>query len=188
MSLARYLASLLNSSGQVPDAKLVALTASKLTGQVPDANAPSGSVIQAVFVSQDTSISTSVTMNYSNSLPTISQGAQILSQSFTPSKADSTLFFYFNTYGTSSNTSNVIYALFEDSTCISAVAPRFTFSGESGWATNIARHKSAGSTTARTYSVRFGGQPGNNPTCTVNDYPRYAGAPQTTLMILEVSA
>lgn len=48
MSLARYLASLLNSSGQVPDAKLVALTASKLTGQVPDANAPSGSVIQVV--------------------------------------------------------------------------------------------------------------------------------------------
>jgi hypothetical protein len=48
MSLARYLASLLNSSGQVPDAKLVALTASKLSGQVPDANAPSGSVIQVV--------------------------------------------------------------------------------------------------------------------------------------------
>lgn len=48
MSLARYLANLLNSSGQVPDAKLVALTASKLTGQVPDANAPSGSVIQVV--------------------------------------------------------------------------------------------------------------------------------------------
>lgn len=48
MSLARYLANLLNSSGQVPDAKLVALTASKLSGQVPDANAPSGSVIQVV--------------------------------------------------------------------------------------------------------------------------------------------
>ncbi len=54
MSLARYLASLLNSSGQVPDAKLVALTASKLTGQVPDANAPSGSVIQVVSANQTT--------------------------------------------------------------------------------------------------------------------------------------
>lgn len=47
-SPARFLANLLNSSGNVPDAKLVALTASKLTGQVPDANAPSGSVIQVV--------------------------------------------------------------------------------------------------------------------------------------------
>lgn len=71
MSLARYLASLLNSSGQVEAAKLAAtldlssktltypdnsvqsadiasLAASKLSGQVPDANAPSGSVIQVV--------------------------------------------------------------------------------------------------------------------------------------------
>lgn len=71
MSLARYLANLLNSSGQVEAAKLAAtldlssktltypdnsvqsadiasLAASKLSGQVPDANAPSGSVIQVV--------------------------------------------------------------------------------------------------------------------------------------------
>ena len=61
MSLARYLASLLNSSGQVPDAKLVALTASKLSGQVPDANAPSGSVIQVVSATSTANISTSST-------------------------------------------------------------------------------------------------------------------------------
>jgi hypothetical protein len=58
MSLARYLANLLNSSGQVdlttkvvnqlPNANIAAIAASKLTGQVPDANAPSGSVIQVV--------------------------------------------------------------------------------------------------------------------------------------------
>lgn len=78
MSLARYLASLLNSSGQVPDAKLVALTASKLSGQVPDANAPSGSVIQVVqasagsasytnYASYATFISGSITTTVANS-------------------------------------------------------------------------------------------------------------------------
>lgn len=61
MSLARYLANLLNSSGQVPDAKLVALTASKLTGQVPDANAPSGSVIQVVQSIKQTNVTINTT-------------------------------------------------------------------------------------------------------------------------------
>lgn len=80
MSLARYLANLLNSSGQVPDAKLVALTASKLTGQVPDANAPSGSVIQVVqTVKLDAFTTTSLT-------PVDVTG---LSVSITPSSASS---------------------------------------------------------------------------------------------------
>lgn len=74
MTAARNLADLLNSSGLVEAAKLaatldlssktlsypdnsvqsadiVALAASKLSGQVPDANAPSGSVIQVVSIS-----------------------------------------------------------------------------------------------------------------------------------------
>lgn len=80
MSLARYLANLLNSSGQVEAAKLAAtldlssktltypdnsvqsadiasLAASKLSGQVPDANAPSGSVIQVVQSTYSTEVS-----------------------------------------------------------------------------------------------------------------------------------
>ena len=73
MSLARYLANLLNSSGQVdlttkvvnqlPNANIAAMAASKLTGQVPDANAPSGSVIQVVQGTSST-IFTSTTSSY----------------------------------------------------------------------------------------------------------------------------
>jgi hypothetical protein len=47
MGKARDLARLSpNSSGQLPDANLLALAANKLSGVIPDANAPSGSVIQ----------------------------------------------------------------------------------------------------------------------------------------------
>lgn len=83
MSLSRYLANLLNSSGQVEAAKLAAtldlssktltypdnsvqsadiasLAASKLSGQVPDANAPSGSVIQVVTATQNQPLSLGV--------------------------------------------------------------------------------------------------------------------------------
>lgn len=49
MSLARNLARLFpNASGLLPNANIEAMAANKLTGQVPDANAPSGSVIQVV--------------------------------------------------------------------------------------------------------------------------------------------
>ena len=82
MSLARYLASLLNSSGQVPDAKLVALTASKLSGQVPDANAPSGSVIQVVSGYNSGRITTNATsfssLRTSPSITPLSTNSKIL--------------------------------------------------------------------------------------------------------------
>lgn len=49
MGIARNIARLIpNGSGLLPNANIEAVAASKLTGQVPDANAPSGSVIQVV--------------------------------------------------------------------------------------------------------------------------------------------
>jgi hypothetical protein len=47
MGIARNIARLVpNGSGLLPNANIEAVAASKLTGQVPDANAPSGSVLQ----------------------------------------------------------------------------------------------------------------------------------------------
>lgn len=49
MGIARNIARLIpNGSGLLPNANIEAVAASKLTGQVPDANAPPGSVIQVV--------------------------------------------------------------------------------------------------------------------------------------------
>jgi hypothetical protein len=62
MSLARNLARLFpNASGLLPNANIEAMAASKLTGQVPDANAPSGSVIQVVQSISTASFSNSTT-------------------------------------------------------------------------------------------------------------------------------
>jgi hypothetical protein len=62
MSLARNLARLFpNASGLLPNANIEAMAASKLTGQVPDANAPSGSVIQVVQFESTSSFSTTST-------------------------------------------------------------------------------------------------------------------------------
>ena len=65
MSLARNLARLFpNASGLLPNANIEAMAASKLTGQVPDANAPSGSVIQVVQGSTTTIVSTTAYQTY----------------------------------------------------------------------------------------------------------------------------
>jgi hypothetical protein len=63
MGIARNIARLVpNGSGLLPNANIEAVAASKLTGQVPDANAPSGSVIQIVQTAYTTADSTSSTI------------------------------------------------------------------------------------------------------------------------------
>ena len=154
------------------------------------ADMPAGSVIQVVSVSQDTPISTSSVMDY-NVLPVITQGAEIMSTSFTPASATSHLLLWFNTYSHSNGVHSAPFAIFETdgngSTCIGAIAPRHTYASEAHDATLIMVKKSNTSTTPRTYSVRFGAQANNGKTTHVNTYPRLAGAPQTTLIIQEVS-
>jgi hypothetical protein len=61
MGIARNIARLIpNGSGLLPNANIEAVAASKLTGQVPDANAPSGSVIQVVQTVKTNTFSTTV--------------------------------------------------------------------------------------------------------------------------------
>jgi hypothetical protein len=62
MGIARNIARLIpNGSGLLPNANIEAVAASKLTGQVPDANAPSGSVIQVVSATKTDTFSTTST-------------------------------------------------------------------------------------------------------------------------------
>ena len=58
MGIARNIARLIpNGSGLLPNANIEAVAASKLTGQVPDANAPGGSVVQVTYASYATAFS-----------------------------------------------------------------------------------------------------------------------------------
>jgi hypothetical protein len=80
MGIARNIARLIpNGSGLLPNANIEAVAASKLTGQVPDANAPSGSVLQVVQGNTSTEVNTSGTSYVDTGL----------SASITPSSASS---------------------------------------------------------------------------------------------------
>lgn len=84
MGIARNIARLIpNGSGLLPNANIEAVAATKLTGTVPDANAPSGSVIQVIQSvyagsSVTTSSATPVTTNFSASITPSSSSSKIL--------------------------------------------------------------------------------------------------------------
>ncbi len=111
MGIARNLARLVpNGSGLLPNANIEAVAASKLTGQVPDANAPSGSVIQVVQAfKSDTFTSNPGAMNWTD--------VTGLSLSITPSSASSKFFIQFTIMG---GTGNLTYIrIVRNSTAIS---------------------------------------------------------------------
>jgi hypothetical protein len=65
MGIAREIARLRpNSSGLLPNANIEAMAATKLTGTVPDANAPSGSILQVVSTTKVDTFSTSSTNEF----------------------------------------------------------------------------------------------------------------------------
>lgn len=90
------------AAGAVTDPKIAAMAASKLSGQVPDANAPSGSVIQVVNATYSTSVVTASTSlvdtGLSASITPISASSKILvivNQTITPSTSGSNTFAQF---------------------------------------------------------------------------------------------
>ena len=93
MSLARNLARLFpNASGLLPNANIEAMAASKLTGQVPDANAPSGSVIQVVNATSTGATSTSGSTFI----------ATTIAATITPSSASSKILIFGQVFGVAS--------------------------------------------------------------------------------------
>lgn len=67
MSNARNIARLSpNVNGQISDSNILGISSSKLVGQVPDSNAPSGSIIQVVSSATSTQVSTS-SLDWQNS-------------------------------------------------------------------------------------------------------------------------
>jgi hypothetical protein len=147
--------------GIITDAKIAAMAASKLTGRVPAANAPLGSVIQVVSVTK--------TDTYSVSL---SGGAEdtnnFMSASITPSSANSKILVI--VHATTSGPSDINYnalTLYRDSTQIclgdaAGVRARRATQGQSFTTDNnivnnssIVFTDSPATTSAITYGVRI---------------------------------
>lgn len=122
-----------------------------------------------IAVIQDTQVASTLstqtitdTIPYDNSIPQNSEGAQILSGSFTPQSASSTLLIEVVAVGSAANTSgNVCLALFRD-TGADAIAASWNFTGGTGAQSLSLKHRMASpGTSAVTFAARLGASTGN---------------------------
>tara|TARA_R100000426_G_scaffold38715_1_gene30367 strand:+ start:481 stop:1557 length:1077 start_codon:yes stop_codon:yes gene_type:complete len=148
-----------------------------------------GKVLQ--FASDQSAIgSGSTNMPQDNTTPTTSEGTEIFSLAFTPTAATSNLLIQMNCQMSSANnTVYIVWALFEDSTCIGAWSNTSAHSN-SGCIINFNIVRAASSTSARTYSVRAGRSSGTSGTyyygyVTSNSYGQLN---QNYMTILEIGA
>lgn len=124
-------------SGAVTNAKIDTMAATKLTGQVPDANAPSGSVVQVVQAYKSDTFTTT-----SSSFTTITG----LSASITPLNSSNRILVVISVNGSQQVGANDAYlGIFRDSTQIAlgdASGTRIRSTGQlmtsnAGWSTTV---------------------------------------------------
>jgi hypothetical protein len=114
---------------------------------------PAGAVIQTVQASPYTSNTDITAVIGTGTLPTTSNGVQILTASITPNSSSNKVLAIFNGWGTSSYYS-VVASLFRGSTLVNY--QQQTSQGNLSFAFNMAILDAPASTSAQTYSVRIG--------------------------------
>jgi hypothetical protein len=148
-----------------------------------------GKVLQ--FASDQSAIgSGTTTIPQDNTTPTTSEGTEIFSLAFTPTAATSNLLIQMDCQMSAANNSvYIVWALFEDSTCIGSWSNNSPASNN-GCIINFNIVRAASSTNARTYSVRAGRSSGTSGTyyygyVTNNTYGQLN---QNYMTILEIGA
>lgn len=151
-----------SGAGIIPVANLGSGTPSAATALLGDGSwgtfpAADGMVVQVVTKTSTTATSADTVIALDNSKPQISEGTEILSQAFTPKSATNILRIDISIPCTTVGTARVIGALFVGSTADSlAAATEHSGSDESLQQLNFTYTTVAGSTDARTYTVRVG--------------------------------
>lgn len=117
-----------------------------------------GKLLQIARVESSTALSSSNNIPNDTSVPTSSEGIQMLSLSFTPTSASSDLYLFFTLYGSEdSNTSNTMpFPVFKGSTLIGMGYHSTTTSENNRNLINFSIKHSPASTSTQTYSVRGG--------------------------------
>lgn len=114
-----------------------------------------GKVAQVVTATSSTAASTTTGIPQDDTVPQNTEGAEYLTASITPTNASSTLIIEFQAWGSAG--AQLMTAFFVDSTADAIHAAAHTSNGVGYPVLITERHiLSAGSTSARTYKVRFG--------------------------------
>jgi hypothetical protein len=120
------------------------------------AAAGGGKVAQVVVTTTNTPATTTSIIAADNTIPQNTEGAEFMTVTITPTNASSTLIIEFDSWGSASSGLALVFAFFQDSTADAIGAKIVSMSGNLAYAIAGKIVVSAGSTSSRTYKVRFG--------------------------------
>ena len=171
-------------------ASLTNLNASNLaSGTVPAARLPStGKLLKVQTLVSGSNFDTTSVIAFDSSTPTSSEGIEVMSQSYTPVASDSQLLHVLSSAVTNASAGGtVIWSIFNGSTNIGAFANTTGSSGIWNQFTCQANEASSSSTSARTYSVRFGVPSSRGHWLQTNNYNYFLGA-KAVYTIFEIAS
>jgi hypothetical protein len=123
---------------------------------VPAAALPAGTVLQVVNSQTGALASTTVTNPIDDTIPQITEGAQVLSLAITPKSATSKLLFQIILVVAPSATANIVTALYQGSTASAIAASMSYFVGNTSGTVTLNYFMTSGTTSSTTFTVRFG--------------------------------
>jgi hypothetical protein len=148
-------------------------------------------VIQEVISTSSLNVSTTVAIPADSTIPQITEGAEFMTVTITPKSASSTLMISFDCPLTDISAAGVCtYAMFVDSTANALNASGIYYIAATAYAAaKLTYSVASGSTSARTYRIRFGPYVGTTMTAYANvgsTVPVYGAAVQSTLTVKEI--
>ena len=157
------------------------------TGLLRDSFLPLGSIIDSAFTEYTANANLTTLLPTDDTVPLVTEGTQILSLSFTPKSATNKLRIRFFGEVSAASSAAVGWAIFDGSTCIRAGLVTVP-AADNGTQIAGAVELVAGSTSAKTITVRIGG---NSVTIRMNGTSgarAFGGASAATLTIEEIKA
>lgn len=168
------------------------------SGQVLTSNGPNAlptfqnatganTLLQVVTTSSNTKTSTTTSIPYDDTIPQNTEGAEYMTLSITPQSATSTLFIFFNSWGSNSTDQYLTVAFFQDSNA-DAFAATQQVKGIRSMAISMNATLAPGSTNATTIKVRYGPSSTTSYINTDSVSGRYSTVSLSYLTIMEVEA
>lgn len=181
-------ATVLRSDGTDASWSKVAL-ATDVSGILPPANAPTGSIIQTVYASYASNAGLSVAIPADDTIPQNTEGTQILTASIVPSSTSHLIRATFQGDATPSSSDIICAALFRN-VGVNALCSRFlSVSLSPGFMIGLTYVDSPGSVSTQTYNLRVGSSATTVYMNGTNGPARRGGGTQiATLMLEEIVA
>lgn len=153
-------------------------------------NTTPGQIIQTV-VTQTGAVATGTTTTpYDDTIPQITEGTLFLTQAITPTSATNILIFEIDVMIYSATAGQITLALHQDAIA-NALAATCFFANGGSFTYNFRYKMVSGTTSATTFTVRLGPDPGLGGTITLNGDAgtrRYGGVANSSITITEIAA